>query len=174
MTREHTIAKTRGEPLELALDRVRHVAIGTMRHVAVSPKRVLVFGCARPVEETLLRDEDKRLLRVPAARDFALTRRDFLQRPAQVKRPSRAALRRQPRHRRGKRVIDFENARRVPEIFQPPAVTIGQLRCREPGKLPTGGIEQNSARRGQLAEIFDPAIGFNFRPARANAPQARR
>jgi hypothetical protein len=52
--------------------------------VAVGPGGVLAFGGASPVEETLLGEQDERPLGVLPARDGLLTRRDLVERAAEV------------------------------------------------------------------------------------------
>ncbi len=55
--RHDHVAEARGEPLDLALDRLGHVGVGAVRDVAVGPQRVRALRGARSVEEALLGDE---------------------------------------------------------------------------------------------------------------------
>jgi len=79
-----------------------------------------------------------------------------------MNRASGATLRCSPWQRRGKRVVDFENAGRMTETLQTASVTSWKFLCGNSGELPAGRIKQNRARLFHLGEIFDPGISFDF------------
>ena len=141
MPRQDTIAKTGREPLDLLLDRRRHVAIGTMRHVAISPERLLISRRSRSIENTLLCDEHKGPLGVTALCDLPLARGNFLQRSAEMQRARITAFRCAPWHRCGERVIDLENARCMAKSLQPLPIARRKSLRRDAGKLPASRIE---------------------------------
>src|SRR6266480_411882 len=66
------------------------------------------------------------------------------------------------RNGRRQRVIDFENSRRVFEIFQAAAITIWKPIAGDPGQLPDGCIKKGHTRFWQLLQILDPAVDLDL------------
>jgi hypothetical protein len=71
MPGEHAITKARRETFDLTFNRLREIALGTMRRVAIGPKSVSALRRTSLVEETLLCDQNKWMLWMMAAGDFA-------------------------------------------------------------------------------------------------------
>src|SRR5207253_7805530 len=169
---ENAIAETGGEPFDLRFDPLRHVDLvrrwtdsrwrATERNVAIRPKCVLSARRARFVKQTLLRHQHKWTLRDFAARNVALGIGNFFNRAAEMNGAGAAAPFRFPRNRRRQRVIDFENSRRVPEIFQAAAITIWKPIAGDPGQLPDGCIKKGHTRFWQLIQILDPAVDLDL------------
>src|SRR5581483_5132377 len=63
-TRQNAFAKSRRKTLHLRLDARQHVEITSIRHVAVTPGGVLAGRGARGIEQTVLRQQHERLLRM--------------------------------------------------------------------------------------------------------------
>src|SRR6266404_7742507 len=172
VARENAIAETGCEPFDLRFDPLRHVGLvrrrtdspwrAIERNMAISPKRVLSARRARFIKQALLRHQHERTLRNFAARDFALCTRNFINRSAKMNCAGAAAPLRFPRNRRRQRVIDFENSRRVPEIFQAAAITVWQSIAGDPGQLPHGCIKKGDTRFRQLVQILDPAVDLDL------------
>src|ERR1700719_155503 len=114
---ENTITETGGEPPDLCFDPRRHVDLATEWSVTVSPKRVLTARSPRFIEKTLLSDEHKRALGNFAVRDFAFCPGNLIDPATEMNCASVLTSFSFPRNRRAQRVVDFENARRVPKIF---------------------------------------------------------
>src|SRR4029079_5308231 len=113
VTRENTIAKTGRESLDLRFDLVRHIGAAAERNMAVCPERVLTTRRSRFIEQTLLRDQDKRALGNFSARNLALRRRDFVNGSAEMNCSCLTTSFGLPWDRLAQRIIDFENARRM-------------------------------------------------------------
>src|SRR6266480_4541641 len=111
--------------------------------MAISPKGVLSARSARLVKETLLRHQHERTVWNFATRDIALCVRNFINCSAEMNGAGAAACFGFPRNRRRQRVIDFENSRRVLEIFQSATTTSWQAIAGDAGKLPDRCIEKN-------------------------------
>ena len=111
--REHDVAEPGREPLDLALDRRRHVDRRAVGHVAVRPQRVPARRRAAGVDQALLGDEHEGPLGMAAARRRPPPRRRSRRAlPPRCTVPARRQASRRPRHRLGERVVELEDARR--------------------------------------------------------------
>src|ERR1051326_8600574 len=162
MARKNTIAKSGSEAFDLRFDRVRHVDLATERHVAISPKRMLAARRARFIKQTLLRNENKRPLRNFSIGHGALRVCKFGDRPAEMDRAGASTRLCFPWNRRRQRVIDFENAGRVPKIFQAPTIIVWQSVAHYTRKLPNRGVEKDRARFWNLIESVDATVDVDL------------
>src|SRR5437588_7065203 len=117
---------------------------------------------ARFIEQTLLRNQDKRTLRNFAAGDIAFGVCNFSDRSAEMDRPCSATCIRFPRNRRRERVIDFENSRCVLKIFQSMAITIWQPVARDSRELPDCRVKKRYSRFRQFIQILDAAVDVDL------------
>src|SRR5439155_3451957 len=124
--REHALAETRCEALELRLDALGHVDGRAVRHVAVGPDRVLARGRARLIEEALLADEHEWALGRVALPHLALGVRDVVERAAHMHGPGAKAGLRAPRDRAVERVVDLEDTRAAAIPAHRAAVSAGE------------------------------------------------
>ena len=104
--------------------------------MTIGPEGMLPLWSACLVKQTLLRDEHKRVLGYLAARDFAFCPGNFIERAAEMNCAGAFADVSLPGNRRAQRVINFENARGVPETFESSAVTCRQFIARDADELP--------------------------------------
>src|SRR4029078_7653371 len=74
----NTIAKTRRESRDLRFDLIRHIRAAVERNMTVRPEGVLAPRRARFIEKTLLRDQHEWTLGNFSSRNFAFSRRDFV------------------------------------------------------------------------------------------------
>src|SRR5437588_8363662 len=78
--------------------------------MTVSPRDVFALGCARPVEQSRLREQDKRPRRMLAGGDLRLGFGDLLQRAAEVNGCGPQAVSRSPRDRSIERPVHLVRA----------------------------------------------------------------
>jgi hypothetical protein len=93
----------------------------------------------------LLRHQDKGTFRSVTGSHLTFSKCDFFQRAAQVHRARVSAFIGFPGHRAIERIIDFENARCVLEMFEPAVVVDRQALARDPQQLPRCDVEKNRA-----------------------------
>jgi hypothetical protein len=91
MAAEYAILKARRESLDLGFNTTCHIGGRTIRHVAICPGNVTTRGCPAWIEKRRLRQNDERLLRVPAIRYRPFRRGDFPEGSAHVDRAGSAA-----------------------------------------------------------------------------------
>ena len=120
-----------------------------------------------------MRHQNKRTFRNFSSGDVALVGGDFFNRSAEMNGPGAPTRLRFPGNRRAQGIIDFENARRMPEIFQPPPITNRQSITGDARELPDRNVKENGARFRQLIEIVDLAIDFDFAPELAQITSER-
>src|SRR5207302_6671810 len=95
------------------------------------------------------------------ARNLAFGRCHLIERAAKMNGASTLTGPRVPGNGSRERVIDFENPGRVPEIFEPAAIAIGQSASGNPGEIPNRSVEKNGARVWQLREVVDAALSVD-------------
>src|SRR6516164_8050614 len=138
MPGQNTIAKTRRESLNLRFDLIRHIPAAVEWSMAVRPKRVLATRGARFIEQTLLRNQHKRAFGDVPAHNLPFGRSDFVNAATEMNCSCATTSFGFPRNGFVERVIDFENSRRVPERFQPTAISGRQFFTGDTQKFPNG------------------------------------
>ena len=141
------VAETRGEALDLRLDRGGGVAVPACGHVRVGVQRMHVAGGARRVGQVLLADEDERPLGHPARGHERLARRDVAVAAADMDCPGPARLLVRPRHAARDREVDLERARPVPVL---------RKRTCDPARHPVAG----DPRRGGRGDVEHDDVGL--------------
>jgi hypothetical protein len=123
---------------------------------------VLALGGAGLVEETVLRQEGERRLRVTAAPGRALGFRDLLQGAAEVNCAGARTLGRPPRNRPVERVIDLEGGGPVAKVPEAAHVVAGQAAGRDADELARAHIAEHRPGRRQLIQGVDRRAGLEL------------
>ena len=161
MAGEDDIAEPGGEPLDLGVDRRRHVDGRAVGDVAVRPQRVPARRGPRGVEQAGLGDEHERSLAVPALPRRRLGGGDLVERAADVHRCRPRRRRITPRHRRGQGVVDLEGGGPVAEPPQPASIASGEAVAGEVGERMRADVGEHHPRRRQIGERGDRPVALD-------------
>ena len=135
--------------------------------MTVRPDGVLAGGCARFVEQALLREEDKGPFRVSSFPGRTFRVRDLGERAADVNGSGFGDFGCTPRDRSVECVVELECARPVTPTFEPTAVTLWEQIARKHEELFGRDVAEHEPAVGQLAQRRNAVSGFDLATQRA-------
>ena len=168
---QDAVAKSRSKSLDLSLDSIAHVDVGSVRHVTISPKRVRAPRRARRIEQARLRNEHERFLRVLSDPRRRFRRNDLVERTAEVERTRFRARGVAPRHRCTQRPIHFAHAGTVVIPLECIAIAAGEAVARDLQRPSRRNVQQHTLGVWDVAQCRDWRISHDLAPYR---PQIRR
>ena len=114
---------------------------------------------ARGIEQTGLRNEDKRPLRVSVAPHLMFGARDLLERATDVDGARTTAAVRRPRDRRVERPVDLERPGAVAERLQPSSISSRKPIPGDPRELPRRHVAHDDSGVAGLLLSVEPELG---------------
>ena len=151
--RHHAITKSRCEALDLRFDARCHIEVRPIGNVTIRPEHVFAGRGPRRVIEGGLRNQHERLLGTPSICHRSFRCCDLFERAAKVQTDRAGALRRLPRNRLRKSVIDLECARALFELLERAPVSSLQTFACQCDQMARRGIAQGERVFGvQLAQ----------------------
>ena len=116
--RQHTIAKSRREALDLRFDARRHIEVRPVRHMTICPKYVFAVRRARCVEERRLRNQHERPFGAPSVGYRSFGPGNLFEHAAKVQANCATAFRRLPWNGLRKGIVNLECARTVLKLLE--------------------------------------------------------